>query len=530
MNILVGGAWPYANGSLHIGHLAALLPGDVLARYHRKKGDKVLYVSGSDCHGTPISVRARLEGVEPSVITNLYHEEFKKCFKELGFSYDLYTRTDDAFHKEEVQKIVKKLYEEGYIYEKEIDQVYCETCQQFLPDRFVEGICPVCGENARGDQCDHCQSLLDSLDLKDKKCKTCGHTPTVKPTKQLYFGLSKFEEELKDYVEQYKETWRINAINTAQRYINEGLQDRAITRDLPWGIDVPILGYEDKKIYVWVDAVLGYLTASKKWAERTGEDYTAFWKEDTLSYYVHGKDNIPFHNVILPALLMGIEIKALPHRIISSEYMTIEGKKLSTSNHWAIWVKDLAREYEPDVIRYILLANGPEKRDADFSYKELITLNNADLVGVYGNLINRTLAFLVKSYEGKLKACPVDESVVIKVEGLYEQVGRFIEKGEFKNALKEIFDLVRGTNKYFDENKPWLTIKEDKEVCYKTLYHCVYSILNIANLLEPFLPFSSKVVKEMLGIEESSWHTLQVQEMTIESVNLLFKRLDKREE
>ena len=529
MNILIGGAWPYANGSLHIGHLAALLPGDVLARYYRKKGEQVLYVSGSDCHGTPISVRARLEGVEPTVITNQYHEEFQTCFNKLGFSYDIYTRTDEEFHKEEVQGIIKKLYEAGYIYEKQIEQVYCERCEQFLPDRFVEGICPICGKVARGDQCDHCQSLLDPLELQEKRCKTCGHVPTVRETKQLYFALSTFEEKLRTYVEHNKENWRTNAVNVAERYINEGLQDRAITRDLPWGIEVPIPGYEDKKIYVWVDAVLGYLTASKKWAQEKEQDYRDFWNTSTLSYYIHGKDNIPFHNIILPALLSGIGFKALPKRIISSEYMTIEGKKLSTSNNWAIWVKDLIGEYEPDVIRYSLLANGPEKRDADFSYRELITLNNADLVGAYGNLVNRTLAFLVKSYKGELRSCVVEKALERKIQGVYEKTEGYIENGEFKKALKEIFELIRWTNKYFDENRPWVMIKEDSNKCYETLYHCIYSIINIGNLLEPFLPFSSERLRKIVGVKEISWQPLSVPVGKIGAVELLFKRLDKSE-
>ncbi len=526
MNILVGGAWPYANGSLHVGHLAALLPGDVIARYHRKKGDGVLYVSGSDCHGTPISVRAQTEGVLPHVITDKYHKEFSSCFERLGFSYDLYTRTDDTFHKEAVRELVKTLYKKGYIYEKEVEQVYCEHCNQFLPDRFVEGICPVCGSNARGDQCDQCQSLLDPIQLEEKKCKICGETPIIRSSKQLFFTLSTFEQALRDYVETNKVHWRTNAIQTAYRYIEEGLQDRAITRDLPWGIEVPIEGYEDKKIYVWIDAVLGYLTTSKKWAKENNADYTAFWNEESVSYYIHGKDNIPFHNVILPALLLGIGEKALPQRLISSEYVTIEGKKLCTSNNWAVWVSDLLEKYKPDVIRYILLANGPEKRDADFSYRELVTLNNADLVGAYGNLINRTLVFLKKSYGGDIKHVPINENITQKIASLYEVVGAFIEQGEFKKGLKEIFDTVRWANKYFDENKPWVTIKEDVALCYETLYNCIYIIGNLANVLEPFLPFSSRKVFEVLRISHNDWAPVAVVEGEIGEVSILFERLE----
>lgn len=527
MNILIGGAWPYANGTLHVGRIAALVPGDVLARYHRQKGDQVLYVSGSDCHGTPISVRAKKEGIEPIAIATKYHQSFVHCFDKLGFSYDLYTRTDHSYHKEEVKDIIKTLYEKGYIYEKIIDQVYCEVCEQFLPDRYVEGKCSICGQTARGDQCDYCQSLLDPLDLSERVCKTCDHTPIVKPTKQLYFALSKFEEELRAYVKKNQENWRFNALQTAERYINEGLQDRAITRDLPWGIDVPIAGYEDKKIYVWIDAILGYFTASKKWASTHGKDFEDFWNAETRSYYVHGKDNIPFHNVILPALLIGLGIDGLPSHIISSEYITLEGRKLSTSENWAIWVEDLIETYHPDSIRYILLANGPEKRDADFSCKELVNLNNADLVGAYGNLVNRTLAFIKKSFRGEIRTCEVESHLMDRIHTLYEAVGVCIEKGEFKAALKYIFEFIRATNKYFDEERPWSTFKDAPDRCYHTLYQCTYCIANISNLLNPFLPFSSQEVRNFLDLEDVTWQPISLKETTLPELKLLFTRLEK---
>lgn len=526
MNVFIGGAWPYANGSLHVGHLAALLPGDVIARYHRKKGDKVLYVSGSDCHGTPISVRAQKEGIEPYEITDKYHSEFKDCFERLGFSYDLYWRTDDDFHKSRVKDIINVLYSRGYIYEKEIEQVYCQKCQLFLPDRYVEGICPICGQQANGDQCDNCQSLLEPTDLIERKCKSCGSSPVVKPSKQLYFALSSLEEELRDYVNQYRDQWRVNAVNSATRYITDGLRDRAITRDLPWGVDVPIHGYEDKKIYVWIDAVLGYLTTSILLGGKQDFNYLEYWNEETISYYVHGKDNIPFHTVILPALLKAIDIDSLPQRILSSEYVTIEGKKISTSNNWAIWVKDLISKYNPDVIRYILLANGPEKRDADFSYRELITLNNADLVGSYGNLINRTLVFIKKSYDGEIKKVILNKELSNTINSLYEEVGHHIEEGKFKKALNIIFNQIRWSNKYFDSNKPWLVIKDDSKTCYNILYNCVYSIANIANLLEPFLPQSSKEVREILSLEDEAWHPIDVPDSKLGELQVLFTRLD----
>ncbi len=378
MNILIGGAWPYANGSLHIGHIAALLPGDVIARYYRAKGDDVLYISGSDCHGTPISIRAKKEGVLSEVIANRYHEEFKYCFDKLNFSYDCYSRTDDNQHKEEVRRIIISLYEKGLIYEKKVSQVYCEECKQFLPDRYVEGVCPHCNSIARGDQCENCSTLLDPLELKDRLCKLCGSKPVVKSTKQLYFALSTFEKGLRKHLERSRKNWRINAVNSTERYLNEGLKDRAISRDLDIGIDIPIKGFEDKKVYVWIDAVLGYLTVSEKWGKENNKNCSDYWNSSSISYYIHGKDNIPFHTIILPALLRGTGPERNPDKVISSEYVTLEGKKISTSNNWAIWVPDIVDRYNSDLIRYFFIANGPERRDADFTWREFINKNNGE--------------------------------------------------------------------------------------------------------------------------------------------------------
>ncbi|MCX7950032.1 MAG: methionine--tRNA ligase, partial [Treponemataceae bacterium] len=359
MTIFIGGAWPYANGSLHLGHIASLLPGDILARYFRLLGEEVLFVSGSDCHGTPISIRASQENVAPESITNRYHEEFSRDFERLGFSYDLYSRTDQPYHKKVVQEAFLKLLDKGYIYKKTIEQTFCEKCNQFLPDRFVEGICPHCGKIARGDQCDHCSNLLDPADLKEKKCKICGSSPITKPTEHFYFALSKLQKELEDYLGK-AEGWRENAVGLTKRYLDEQLQDRAATRDLPWGIDVPLDGCEEKKIYVWIEAVLGYFSASKQWAEEKGGDWRKFWGDGVTAYYTHGKDNIPFHTLILPALLLALGDLNLPDRIISSEYLTIEGKKLSTSSNWAVWVPYILEHYNPDSVRYFMVANGPE--------------------------------------------------------------------------------------------------------------------------------------------------------------------------
>jgi len=528
MSIFIGGAWPYANGSLHLGHLAGLLPGDVLARYYRNKGEEVLYVSGSDCHGTPISIRAKNEGVEPVDITNKYHEEFSYCFKKLGFSYDLYYRTDDEFHKKEVQKLFVTLVDNGYIYKKEVEQLFCEKCNQFLPDRFVEGICPHCGSKARGDQCDACSTLLDPLDLKERSCKNCGSEPIVRKTEQLFFKLAAFQKDLEEYLNS-AEGWRINAVNATERYLREGLQDRAVSRDLPWGIDIPVEGFEDKKIYVWIDAVLGYLTGSKKWALENNKDWTKFWDESATSYYIHGKDNIPFHTIILPGLLKGVGNFKLPERIISSEYLTIEGKKLSTSNNWAVWVPEIIENYNPDAIRYFLLINGPEKRDTDFSWREFINSNNGELLGAYGNLVNRTVVFAQKYFDNKIPQGEIDEKIKSSILELYKAVGQKIEAGELKGALEDSFTFIRSINKYFDEERPWVTIKENPAACSNTIYNCLEAIGNLANLLAPFLPFSSNKIEQWLSIEQKSFEYVKIiSGVVLGETEILFERIDKK--
>ncbi|PSL41789.1 methionyl-tRNA synthetase [Planomicrobium soli] len=531
MGVLIGGAWPYANGSLHLGHIAALLPGDILARYYRLKGEKVLYVSGSDCNGTPISIRASQEGISVKEIADRYHAEFLKNFQDLGFTYDLYTRTDGAFHHQAVQSIFLELQKNGYIYKKETEQMYCEIDKQFLPDRFVEGICPVCGARSRGDQCDNCSTILDALDLLEPECKICGNSPTVKKTEHFYFRLSAFQKELELFVKTADDDkrWRENAIHMSNRYLQEGLVDRAASRDLPNGVSLPVKGYEDKKIYVWIEAVSGYYSASKEWAERHQQDDREFWREDTKAYYVHGKDNIPFHTLIWPAILKGIRVPGLPTHIISNEYLTLEKKKLSTSKNWAVWVPDILERYDPDTIRYFLCINAPENRDSDFSWREFIYSHNSELLGAYGNFINRSLKFIEKSYGGSIPAAEPDGIIKDKLKVLYDTVGSLIERGRTKQALEEVFNFVRLANKYFDEKEPWNEIKSDPASCEKTLATCVLIIRNLAQLLEPFLPFSSQKVKELLKMDDLKWILVENVAHDLTGVVPLFERYDVKQ-
>ncbi|MDR6722846.1 methionyl-tRNA synthetase [Paenibacillus amylolyticus] len=529
-HVFIGGAWPYSNGSLHLGRLASLLPGDVLARYYRAKGSEVLYVSGSDCHGTPIAVRAGQEGVTPSDIADRYHQEFVGCFRKLGFSYDLYSRTDQETHHHIVQDTFLKLLEQGYLYTQTVQQTYCEADQRFLPDRYVEGDCPVCGHRARGDQCDFCSSLLDPVDLTNRTCKLCGHPPVERPTEHYYFALSKFQEFLSEYVER-AEGWRENATQLTRRYLEEGLHDRAATRDLNWGVNVPIEGFEEKKIYVWIEAVCGYLSASKQWAAETGGQWEPFWlgeDQDILSYYVHGKDNIPFHTLIWPAILQGTgEPLHLPDRIISCEYMTLEGKKFSTSNNWAVWIPDILERYQPDSIRYFLVANGPEKRDGDFSWREFIHSHNGELLGAFGNFVNRTLAFVEKFYDGLVPEGTTDLEWERVTSQLYLKSGQLIEEGHLKEAVEHIFTYIRLANKYVDDTKPWVQIKEDKAACRTTLSTCVQIIANLSNVLEPFVPFACEKIRKFLSLEQPSWQPIKVPvNRKIHELELLFERID----
>lgn len=528
MSIFIGGAWPYANGSLHLGHVAALLPGDILARYYRLKGEDVLYVSGSDCNGTPISIRANQEGTTVQAIANRYHEEFEACFQELGFTYDFYTRTDSEAHHQAVQRLFLTLQANGYLYTKKIEQAYCPVDKQFLPDRFVEGICPVCGAKARGDQCDNCSTILDPLELLDKQCKICGTAPEIRETAHFYYQFSAFQKQLEHFVEQAEEagTWRDNALQLTKRYLREGVPDRAVTRDLPNGIDVPIAGYDGKKIYVWIEAVAGYYTASLAWAQQSGQALEKWWPGRTKAYYVHGKDNIPFHTVIWPAILMGAHNTALPTHIVSNEYLTLEKRKLSTSQNWAVWVPDFLERYDADSLRYFLTVNAPENRDADFSWREFVYSHNSELLGAFANFVNRNLKFIAKSFDGNVPQAPIDATIYARIDVLYVKAGQLIEDGHLKQALELIFEDVREGNRYFDEAQPWRTLTEAPEQCAETLATCVFLIENLTQLLQPFIPFACEKLKCMLAIEAGKWQIISTLPMVVQQVQPLYERID----
>jgi len=423
-----------------------------------------------------------------------------------------------AFHQ--------KLYQGGYVKERMVHQAYCPVCAKTVTDRLITGRCPKCGETTRGDQCDACGEVLESDSVLDPHCSDCGAALTFRDTKQLFLLVSKLEKELTALLDAHP-NWRKNAVSFTRRYITEGLRDRAITRDLDWGIPVPMEGYEDKRIYIWAENVLGYLSACDYLCRKRGTNFNEVFGSQALHYYVHGKDNIPFHTIILPALLLAHgEYLHLPDEIISSEYMTLEGSKISTSRNWAVWANDLIKTYNPDTIRYFFLINGPEKRDTDFSWREFTERNNAELVGTWGNFVNRTLAFIAKYLDGRIPEGIVESEIRSQTNEVFHSAGTAIETGRFKDALGFIFDLIRFGNRYYDAHQPWKTRTADPAACAQTLFNCTWLIANLAILLSPFLPFSSDKVKQWLNIS-NVW---QVQEMAADTIllpiELLFTRLE----
>lgn len=526
-NILIGGAWPYANSSLHLGHLAALLPGDIIARYYRQNGDNVIYVSGTDCHGTPITQRAKREGKTAKEIAEKYHKEFSNTFKKIGFSYSMYGKTEDEYHKELAKNFFEKMYKNGYIYEKVDKQPFCNKCNNFLSDRELKLICPSCGRESKGDQCD-CGYIPSELDFKSAICAECGQIVELKSNKNLYLALSKLQPEIYKYFENVSDSWRINSRNETEKYFKVGLKDRAVTRDLNWGVDIPIQGYEGKKMYVWIEAVLGYITMAEKYCSEVGWDVSKFWGNDTNNkiYMVHGKDNIIFHSIILPALILALKNNyKLPDMMVSSEYLNINSEKISKSKGNGIKIDDIIENYNSDTLRYFLIANGPEKKDSNFSLEDYFTVHNSDVTNKYGNLVNRTLSFKGLEYvpNGKMNS-KIEE----KIERTYKIVGEYIEKAELKKAISAIMDLVEMGNKYYDDRKPWIQKKENIEAFNDTIYTCSNIVANLSNLYEPFMPKTSKKVRGFLGITEASWKKISIEPNTkITDAEPLFIRITK---
>jgi len=513
--ILVCVAWPYANGSLHLGQIAgAYLPADIFARYHRLKGNDVLMVSGSDQHGTPITIKAEQEGKKPAEIAARYHGEFLESWQRFGISFDLFTTTGTENHAEVAQDIFLTLLEKGYIYKDKVSQPYCPHCQRFLPDRYIEGTCPFCGSaSARGDQCDDCGKPMNPAELIEPRCRLCGTAPVFEDSEHFFLKLSAFQDKLLKWVKP-KGHWRTNVLNFTTRYLEDGLKDRAITRDIDWGVPVPLEGYEGKRIYVWFEAVIGYLSASKEWAKSNGdgEGWRAFWQgKDSKAYYFIGKDNIPFHTIIWPAMLMGYGGLNLPYDVPSNEFLTIEGRKLSTSQNWAVWLPDYLSRYEPDPLRYLLSINMPETSDTDFSWREFFRRNNDELVATYGNLVNRVLTFVYRNFDGGVpepgELDKQSRALLEKAEESLQSVGEFISQCRFKQGVMAAMVLAQEANRYLDDKSPWKVIKEDRETAATALYVALGVISALKTALYPFLPFSSQKLHKMMGFDgdEDGW-------------------------
>lgn len=515
--ILAAVAWPYANGSIHIGHVAGTyLPADIFARYHRMKGNEVLMVSGSDAHGTPVTLTAEQQGVGPEEIFTKYQAEFLDSWERLGISFDLFTTTHTDNHAEVSQRIFSRLLEQGYIYKDTMVQPFCENESRFLADRYVEGACPHCNfDGARGDQCDSCGRTLDPKDLLDMTCRICGSEPQFRETEHFFLKLSAFEDRLLEWVRK-QEHWRPNVRNFTIGYLEGGLHDRAITRDIEWGVPLPLDGYDEKRIYVWFEAVTGYLSASIEWARINGspEAWKPFWEDGSRSYYFMGKDNIPFHTVIWPAMLLGYGGLNLPYDVPANEYLNLEGFKLSTSRNWAVWLPDYLDRYEPDALRYVIAANLPETSDSDFSWREYVRRNNDELVATYGNLVHRVLSMLNRNFDGILPepGAPDDVSGALLAEARqrFEDTEAYLEDVRLRQALQSSMALAQATNRYLERKEPWRAVRRDKADAAQTLWTAVSVINCLKTTLYPFLPFSSQRLHAMLGldgnVEDTGWH------------------------
>ena len=514
--IFVAVAWPYANGPLHLGHIAGCyLSADIFARYHRFKGNEVLMVSGSDTHGTPITIRADEEGITPQEVVERYHAMFLEAWQKLGITFDLFTHTNTDNHEEVVHRVFKSLLEKGYIYTGNMLLAYCAQCDRYLPDRYVEGTCPHCGNlRARGDQCDACGRTLDPQELVDPRCSICGATPEFRESEHFFLKLSAFEKPLLEWVEK-QDHWRNNVKNFTRQFLRDGLKDRAISRDLSWGVPLPVDGYESKRIYVWFEAVIGYLSAAVEWAGQTGGNWEDFWKDPaTKSYYFIGKDNIPFHSIIWPAIILAYdEGLNLPYDVPANEFLSLENQKFSTSQNWAVWVPDYLERYDSDPLRYLLSINMPESGDANFSWSEFVRRNNEELVATYGNLVNRVLSFTYRNFDGKVPGVQsldeVDQGLLRAARETMDSVDENLYHCRFKAAIGQAFGLAQEANRYLDTKAPWKTIKEDRDQAGASLTVAMQAINCLKTMLYPFMPFSSQKVHEFLGfdgpVEEGSW-------------------------
>jgi len=539
----VTSALPYANGPLHIGHLAGCyIPSDIYVRYLRSLGKDVAYICGSDEHGVAITIKAKKEGCTPQEIVDRYHELMKGSFQEFGISFDHYSRTSAPIHHETAQGLFTDLYEKGEFIEETTEQYYDEEANQFLADRYIEGTCPKCGNpNAYGDQCERCGSSLSPNELINPKSKLSGRTPVLKETKHWFLDLAKYQNFLKKWIlEDHADDWKNNVLGQCRSWLEAGggLQARSMTRDLDWGIKVPLQDAEGKVLYVWFDAPIGYISSTKEWAAEKGIDWQPYWKDkDTKLVHFIGKDNIVFHCIIFPAILKTHGDYILPDNVPANEFLNLEGDKISTSRNWAVWLHEYLEEFpaKQDVLRYVLTANAPETKDNDFTWKDFQTRNNSELVAIYGNFVNRAVVLTHKYYQGFIpqrgELTGYDQEVLQTLAEFPEKIASSIERYRFREALGIVMDLARLGNKYLADTEPWKVIKTDEARTSTILNIALNIAANLAIVSEPFLPFTADKLFEMFGIKDRTWSQSGQGELLKEGhslgeIGLLFEKIE----
>jgi len=506
---IVCSAWPYVNTLPHLGTFIHLLSADVFSRYLSLKGEDVISVTGSDEHGTPIEVEAIKKGVSPKQLTDEYHAAICDLLDKYQIHFTNYTRTENPVHKRYVQEFYRKVYDNGFIYSETVNLPFCPKCERFLPDRFVEGICPHCGkDNARGDQCDSCGRVLDPLELKSPRCAFCGTTPTVKSSKHWFFDLPKFSDSLSIYIDSSTGLPE-NARNFSKRWLKEGLRPRALTRDNRWGIPAPFPGAEEKTIYVWLEAVLGYVSAAVEWAEKNGrpDDWKTFWfDKETKNVHFIGKDNIPFHTIIFPALLMATKDPyVLPWQVASTEFILFDNKKFSKSHRIGVWMDEALQVAPADYWRYLLIAIRPETKDANFTWKDFQARVNADLNDVLGNFVHRTLIFIKNNFSGTIPSPGEfnerDKAILAKLQGAPRKASAALDQCKLREGLSAVIDLARDGNLYLSESEPWHSIKREAVSARTTMFICAQLVRSMAVLLAPFLPTTADSIWAQLGLQ-----------------------------
>ncbi|MFA8435943.1 MAG: methionine--tRNA ligase [Marinifilaceae bacterium] len=532
---LVTTALPYANGPVHIGHLAGVyVPADVYVRYLRMRGEDVLLIGGSDEHGVPITIKAQKEGITPQDVVDKYHNIIKNSFEGLGISFDVYSRTSSPTHHETASEFFKSLHDKGEFIEKSSEQYYDEEANQFLADRYITGTCPHCkSEGAYGDQCESCGTSLNATDLINPTSSITGNKPILKETKHWFLPLDKHEDDLKKWILEDHKEWKPNVYGQCKSWLDNGLHPRAVTRDLNWGVPVPVKGAEGKVLYVWFDAPIGYISATK---EHTPE-WEKYWKqEDTRMLHFIGKDNIVFHCIIFPAMLKAEGSFILPENVPANEFLNLEGDKISTSRNWAVWLHEYLEDFpgKQDVLRYVLTANAPESKDNDFTWKDFQARNNNELVAILGNFINRAVVLTHKYFEGKVPAAgeynDFDKETLEAIPSLIEKVEKNLETFHFREALKEAMNLARLGNKYLADTEPWKVIKTDEERVKTIMNICLQISTNLSTLLEPFLPFTAEKLRGFLNIEPLAWEKMGAQVIeaghSINKAQLLFEKVE----